>query len=108
MLSPSYLSKRHQKLVKAIQSSGLDAVALNPGPSLTYLTGLHFHTSERPVVFLFAPGKTPALILPELETRKVDNPPFELQVFPYGENPLDWVKTFVNAANAVGLPGRSC
>ncbi len=83
----------------------MEAVALNPGPSLTYLTGLHFHTSERPVVLLFAPGKRPALVLPELETRKVDAPLFELEVFPYGENPLDWVKAFTGAAHAVGLPG---
>ena len=104
-MNPSLLSSRHTKLAKAIQSSDLDAVAINPGPSLTYLTGLHFHTSERPVVLLFAPGKRPALVLPELETRKVDNPLFELDVFPYGENPLDWVKAFAGAANAIGLPG---
>jgi Xaa-Pro dipeptidase len=103
MLSPSLLLSRHQKLTKTIQASALDAVALNPGPSLTYLTGLHFHTSERPVVLLFVPGKRPALVLPELETRKVDNPLFELDIFPYGENPLDWVKAFAGAANAVGI-----
>ena len=105
MLSPALFSNRLQKLAKAIQLFGLEAVALNPGPSLTYMTGMHFHTSERPVVFLFAPGKTPALILPELETRKVDNPMFDLQVFPYGENPLDWARAFASAVNAVGLPG---
>jgi Xaa-Pro dipeptidase len=104
-MNPSILSSRHKKLIQAIQDSALDAVAINPGPSLTYLTGLHFHTSERPVVLLFAPGKTPALILPELETRKVDNPLFDLETFPYGENPLDWVKAFASAANAVGLSG---
>ena len=105
MLTPSLLSTRHTKLANALQRSGFEAVAVNPGPSLTYLTGLHFHTSERPVVLLFAPGKTPALVLPELETRKVDHPLFELQVFAYGENPLDWVKAFAGAAHAVGLPG---
>jgi Xaa-Pro dipeptidase len=105
MLTPSLLSSRHTKLAQALQESSLDAVAVNPGSTLTYLTGLHFHTSERPVVLLFAPGKTPALVLPELETRKVDSPMFPLQAFPYGENPHEWVKAFAAAAHAVGLPG---
>jgi Xaa-Pro dipeptidase len=34
----------------------LDCVALNPGPSLRYLTGLSFHLMERPVVVLVGSG----------------------------------------------------
>ena len=60
------MTPRLEKLYAAMQASGLDAVALNPGPTLTYLTDLSFHLMERPVVMFFAPGKEPALVLPEL------------------------------------------
>jgi Xaa-Pro dipeptidase len=42
-------SARLEKLHASLRTSGLDAVAINPGPTLTYLTGLHFHLMERPV-----------------------------------------------------------
>ena len=63
---------RLEKLNASLRTSGLDAVALNPGSTLTYLTGAHFHLMERPVVLLVAPGQEPALILPELEMLKVE------------------------------------
>jgi len=43
---------RLEKLVASLRTSDLDAVALNPGPTLTYLTGAHFHLMERPIVLL--------------------------------------------------------
>lgn len=64
MLTPFPPFFRHQKLIKAIKPPVWRQSRLTLGPSLTYLTGLHFHTSERPVVLLFAPGKRPALVLP--------------------------------------------
>ena len=60
---------RHERLSKALTDANLDALVLNPSPSLTYLTGLHFHLSERPVVGIFTPGGKPVLVLPELEAQ---------------------------------------
>ena len=87
-------------------ASGLDAVILNPGPTLTYLTGLHFHLMERPVVLLFAKDQDPAIVLPELELQKVADPPYTLQVFSYPENPSEWGNAFRKAAQALGLDGK--
>ena len=64
-------STRLEKLYAALAQAGLDAVVINPGPTLTYLTGLKFHLMERPVVLLVAQGKDPVIILPELESPKV-------------------------------------
>ena len=50
---------RLEKLAASFRTSDLDAVILNPGPTLTYLTGLHFHLMERPVVLFVAPGQDP-------------------------------------------------
>jgi Xaa-Pro dipeptidase len=94
---------RLEKLNASLRTSGLDAVALNPGPTLTYLTGAHFHLMERPVVFLVAQGQDPAIVLPELEMRKVEQMPYPVQAFPYGENPSEWENAFRSAAQALGL-----
>ncbi|MBI3244468.1 MAG: aminopeptidase P family protein [Chloroflexi bacterium] len=74
---------RIQKLQSHAASQGLAAVALVPGPNMIYFTGLQFHLSERPTVAIFAPGQTPAIILPALEADKPDHAPFPMQKFTY-------------------------
>jgi Xaa-Pro dipeptidase len=97
---------RFDKLNASLRTSGLDAVILNPGPTLTYLTGLHFHLMERPVVLLFAKDQDPAIVLPELELQKVASLPYKLQVFSYPENPAEWDSAFRKAIQALGLEGQ--
>jgi Xaa-Pro dipeptidase len=100
------MTTRIDKLQIELKKTGLDAVALNPGPTLTYLTGLHFHLMERPVVMLFTTSQTPAIILPELELLKVKQLSFPVQVFSYGENPSEWDGIFRKAVNSLGLDGK--
>jgi len=99
-------SNRFLALTTAMQQAGLDALALNPSPSLMYLTGLHFHLSERPTVFLYRPESPPVLILPELEASKID-PEAGYDLFPYGENPEDWKLIFSRACNHLSLNGKT-
>ena len=68
------INTRFQSLSTAMQEAGLDALVLNPSPSLVHLTGLHFHLFERPVVFIYRPGSPPVLVLPELESSKLIPP----------------------------------
>jgi Xaa-Pro dipeptidase len=84
----------------------LDAVILNPGPTLAHLTGLRFHLMERPVVLLFARDQEPAIVLPELELQKVASLPYKLQVFAYPENPAEWESAFRKAARSLSLDGK--
>ena len=97
---------RFERLNASLRTSGLDAVILNPGPTLTYLSGLHFHLMERPVVLLFAKDQDPAIVLPELELQKVSSLPYKLQVFSYPENPAEWDSAFRKAVQALGLDGK--
>src|SRR5215211_8544517 len=97
---------RLDKLNASLQSSGLDAVILNPGPTLTHLTGLHFHLMERPVVLMFARDQEPALVLPELELQKVASLPYKLRVFAYPENPAEWEGVFGRAVQSLSLDGK--
>ena len=97
---------RLEKLSAALRTSRLDALALNPGPSLTYLTGLHFHLSERPVVVFFTADAAPVIVLPELEMLKLDGLPFEIKAFPYGEKPTEWDGIFRKAVRSLDLNGK--
>jgi Xaa-Pro dipeptidase len=94
---------RLDQLNASLQSSDLDAVILNPGPTLTHLTGLHFHLMERPVVLMFAKDQVPAIVIPELELQKVASLPYPLQVFAYPENPSEWDGVFRKVAHSLGL-----
>lgn len=100
-------TQRLEKLAAQLEKSEFDAIALNPGPTLTYLTGLDFHLMERPVLLVYAPGKTPALILPELELQKTNNLSYPLTTYPYGENPAEWPGVFRKAFFDLDLYGRT-
>ncbi len=97
---------RFDQLNASLRNSDLDAVILNPGPTLTHLTGLRFHLMERPVVLMFARDQDPAIVLPELELQKVVSLPYALQVFAYPENPAEWDSAFRRAAQTLGLDGK--
>ncbi len=97
---------RLPKLQSALEASGLDAVALNAGPMLTYLTGLRFHLMERPIVLLVAKGKDPVIVLPELELPKVGHVSYRITPVAYGENPADWDGVFRRAVMALQLDGK--
>jgi Xaa-Pro dipeptidase len=97
---------RLNNLAASLRTSKLDAVILNPGPTLTYLTGLQFHLMERPVVLFVIPGKDPVIVLPELELPKMDLFPYKVQAFAYGELPSEWDDAFRKAAQSLGLDGK--
>jgi len=97
---------RFDKLNASLLTSDLDAVILNAGPTLTYLSGLVFHLMERPIVLLYAKDQDPVLVLPELELQKVASLPYKLQVFAYPENPSAWDDAFRAAVQALGLDGK--
>ncbi len=100
------LQARQSQLTTSLYKAGLNALILNPGPSLTYLTGLHFHLMERPVVAIFIPHNPVTFILPELEAGKTEALPFTAQVFPYGEDPATWHSVFKQAGTATDLNRR--
>jgi Xaa-Pro dipeptidase len=101
----------HQAIFTGRQASMLDAMAqnhadvlvLNAGPTLTYLTGYHFHLSERPILALFQQGEKPVIVLPELEAAKVGS---EATAFTYRERLSTWVEAARAAIHEVGLRGK--
>jgi len=99
----SQYTSRQENLYEILQTAGLDSLILNAGPSLTYLTGLHFHLSERPVLVFFIPRRVPIIVLPELEQEKLKNLPYKIEAYPYGEDPQQWSSVIKNATLSVKL-----
>jgi Xaa-Pro dipeptidase len=96
-------SDRLTRLHNLVKTSHFDSLVLNPGQTLTYLTGLHFGIMERPIVLLTKPGSPSALILPELEVGKIRQSHIPIQPFPYGENPETWQESFNQAVKFLNL-----
>ena len=85
------IEQRVARLLQLAAQQHFDAVAIMPGPNMHYLTGLHFHLSERPAVALFPVKGQPALICPAFEATKTERSPIAWQLFTYvdGQNPLE-------------------
>lgn len=97
--------KRIQHLLKNLEAADLDALILNPGPSLKYLTGLSFHLMERPVLAIFKLGQSPHLIVPELERSKAETIEFEAEILTYGEDIASRTQALSDAAARLSLDG---
>lgn len=96
-------AQRLARLTELLATAGFDALALNPGPSLNYLTGLSFHLMERPVVLLISPKTQPVIVLGELEAGKVQAASIPLHAITYSDNPGTWAQAFQQAAQAAEI-----
>ncbi len=88
------MNDRLNQLVHLLDQSNLAALAFNPGPSLSYLTGLNFHLMERPVVLFVTQNGKLAFVIPELEKGKLQGLAGDLAVFAYGDDPQTWQDYF--------------
>jgi Xaa-Pro dipeptidase len=102
--SEATMNPRLSRLVDLINAHNLDAVVLNPGQTLTWLTGLQFHLMERPVLGLFSADGSVRMVLPNLEKAKLQKLNFELMVASYGDDPATWDEVF--AEGFAGLSGE--
>jgi len=95
--------QRFNKLTDALSNASLEAIALIPSPSLRYLTGLDFHLMERPTVLFVRDDGQAAMVLPALETGRLDNLAFEVHPFAYSDNPATWQLAFNQAISFLKL-----
>jgi Xaa-Pro dipeptidase len=97
------MNTRLSRLVELLQQLQIDALALNPGPTFTYLTGLQMHLMERPTVLFVTRTGQAGLVLPYLEKEKLAGLKLELQAFTYEDDPSTWAGAFRQAITALGL-----
>ncbi|MCA9938533.1 MAG: aminopeptidase P family protein [Anaerolineales bacterium] len=62
--------ERLERLTEEVLDNGLDGIALVPGPNMVYVSGIHSHLSERPIVLFLPADDDPAIIIPNLEAMK--------------------------------------
>ena len=97
------MQDRINNLIKLMGEFTMPGIALNPGPTLNYLTGLNFHLMERPTVLLITAGGQTALVLPALETGKLADIPIKIEAFTYSDDPETRPEAFSRAAEYLRL-----
>ena len=66
-ISPATYRQRIEKLQAAMKELGFGAVVLEPGPAMTYLTGVRWGKSERTFVVVLPAKGEPVWVLPGFE-----------------------------------------
>ncbi len=61
---------RLQRVQQQILGHGMDGIALMPGPNMVYVSDIHTHVSERPILLFIPADDDPAIIIPNLEAMK--------------------------------------
>jgi Xaa-Pro dipeptidase len=64
--------QRLRKCQDQTVAHGLDGVVLMPGPNMLYISGMHTHASERPILLFVPADDETAIIIPELEAMKAE------------------------------------
>lgn len=91
------MTQRIEKLIRLMTAAELDAVVLNPGATMRYLSGLEFHLMERPVVLLVTKDGDARMILPILEEAKLDSSKVAAKTSLFGDDPSSWQGVFNQA-----------
>lgn len=65
-------TERLARLQQQILANGLDGLALMPGPNMIYVSGIHTHVSERPILLFIPADDDPAIVIPKLEAMKAE------------------------------------
>lgn len=91
----------------ALQAAQFDALALTPGASFRYVTGLNFHASERLTLLVVPAEETPALVLPNFEVSAWRaHEPFDAALFPWDDTVGPAVAVREMAATIAVRPDR--
>jgi len=102
-MTNTFIQKRLGQLQELISQSDIQAIALNPGPDLKYITGLDFHIMERPILGIFPASGNLSIVLPELEKQKVVGLDYEIHPYFYNEDSSTWTQVFHTALVDAGL-----
>jgi Xaa-Pro dipeptidase len=97
--------QRLERLQQEMKNRGLDGIALMPGASQTYFSGMHTHVSERPILLFLPVAGEPAVIIPGLEAMKAQAAGVpEGRIFAWSDE--EWFAgAFERAAQVLGLAG---
>src|SRR5271170_3653840 len=85
-------AQRLTQLQKAMKEFGLEAIVLEPGPAMVYLTGVRWGKSERTFAVVLPVKGAPAWVLPgfeEMRARELIRPGDDIRVWQEDESPYE-------------------
>jgi Xaa-Pro dipeptidase len=94
---------RLERVCALMRDRKIQALAVNAGSDLKYLTGLDFHLSERPAILILTARGEGAFIFPEFEKDKAAQSQIPATLFPYPEDPKLWPAVAGSAVESLGL-----
>jgi Xaa-Pro dipeptidase len=107
---PSTFQQRIAKLQSAMKEFGLEAVVLEPGPAMLYLTGVRWGRSERTFAVVLPARGGPVWVLPgfeEMRARELIHVGDDIRVWQEDESPyrriVDGLKARGVTAGRVGI-----
>ena len=89
-VSAETYQQRLTKLQDAMKEFGLQAIVLEPGPAMLYLTGVRWGKSERTFAVVLPAKGAPAWVLPgfeEMRARELIRPGDDIRVWQEDESP---------------------
>lgn len=99
--------KRIEKLQQKLREQKLEAMALMPGPNMLYVSGIHAHASERPILLLILAEGEPAIIIPTLEAPKAKKAGISAErIFNWGDDE-GFAGAFQKACRMLSLAGKT-
>jgi Xaa-Pro aminopeptidase len=107
-ISKEELLERQQKFFKRLKEENIDGAVLFSVTDIFYLTGFHFHPTERPMGFFVDPKEETHLFVPALEHEHTEEFAVIDHVHSYPEypglrHPMEYFKDVLNEA---GLQGK--
>ena len=85
---------RIEKAQQAMKEFGLSAIVLEPGPAMTYLTGVRWGKSERSFIVVIPAKGEPTWVLPgfeEMRARELIRPGSDIRIWQEDESPFERV-----------------
>ena len=86
-----------------MQNHLMDGVVLMPGPNLLYISGIHVHVSERPILLFVPANREPAILIPNLEAIKAQQAGINSERIFGWRDEEGFSAAFQRASNLLGL-----
>ncbi len=97
---------RCEILQASLHARQIDWMAIVPSPSMVYLSGIHSHTSERPIVLFIGADGAVGIIIPTLEAMKAQAAGIPSEhIFGWSDQE-GYHGAFERAAQTLGLAGK--
>ncbi|HSH02131.1 MAG TPA: Xaa-Pro peptidase family protein [Anaerolineae bacterium] len=99
--------QRVTRLQEEMLARGLTTLALVPGPNMVYLSGIHSHLSERPVILFLSATEQPVIVMPKLEAMKAEAAGIVAERIFAWTDEAGYDDAFAQAVATLGLEGAT-